>query len=628
MAGVQEWLEQLRAADAASALAVADHLDRLLDRLDVGGFGRWILGGLRRYAREPARQRAYFRLEDPRAVEALHGEASAESLSHAQAALSWILSGLSGRNITVQSRRQTQLNAPELRPVLTPTHLLLPDSYTLLDGADRFGLFRAAVAHAVAHLLHSRPARDAAALKPMGIAVVSSIEDARVERLLWRELPGTRHWFRAFAAPAPEGGDLGFTALITRMDRALLDPSCQDDNYWVQKARTLFEETERNAGLDDYDAFRRIASILANDLGQMRVRFNPQQFAVPFPYRDDHSYLWDYGEPQTPPSEPTELDARRLDLPSAQTRSEPTSEGAEVELGRFAVAEWDSAVSVLRPEWCTVIEKRPAWRLPARPVGPPSDGALRRLSRPWSRRMNRARRLRRQWEGDDIDLNAAIEVLIDRRLDLAPDARLFMRPGRARARTSVLVLLDLSESANDRVGGTMRSILDVEKEAALLLAASIDPESERFAVHGFSSDTRSRVQYLRLLDFGMAHDDPVALARIRTVQASLSTRMGAALRRATEHLAAEPGEQKAIFVVTDGAPSDVDVPEAGYLIEDARVAVQEARRRGVDVLCVGMDPDGGDYVRRIFGWRNYRIVDDPHTLPKQLTALCARWVAR
>ena len=144
MAGVQDWLEQLRAADAASALAVADHLDRLLDRLDVGGFGRWILGGLRRYAREPARQRAYFRLEDPRAVEALHGEASAESLSHAQAALTWILSGLSGRNITVQSRRQTQLNAPELRPVLTPTHLLLPDSYTLLDGADRFGLFRAA----------------------------------------------------------------------------------------------------------------------------------------------------------------------------------------------------------------------------------------------------------------------------------------------------------------------------------------------------------------------------------------------------------------------------------------------------------------------------------------------------
>lgn len=628
MAGVQEWLEQLGAEDAESALAVVDHLERLLDRLDVEGLGRWILGGLRRYPREPARQRAYFRLEDPRAVEALHGEACAESLSRAQTALTWILGGLSGRSITVQPRRQTQLNAPELRPVLTPTHLLLPDSYTLLDGADRFGLFRAAVAHAVAHLLHSRPSRDAAALKPMGIAVVSSIEDARVERLLCRQWPGIRHWFRAFAAPAPDAGDLGFTALLTRLDRALLDPSCQDGDYWVQKGRTLFEETERNAGLDDYDAFRRIASILANDLGQMRVRFNPQQFSVPFAYRDDHSYLWDYGQPQTPPSEPTDLDARMLDIGSASTRSEPENAAAEVELGRFAVAEWDDAATLLRRDWCTVIEKRPAWRLPARPFGQASDGAVRRLSRPWSRRLTRARRMRRQWEGDDIDLNAAIEVLIDRRLDLAPDARLFMRPGRARAHASMLVLLDLSESANDRVGGTMRSILDLEKEAALLLAASIDPRNERFAVHGFSSDTRSKVQYLRLLDFGMSHDDPIALARIRTVQAALSTRMGAALRRAIEHVDAEPGEQKAIFVITDGAPSDVDVPEAGYLIEDARVAVQEARRRGIDVLCVGLDPDGSDYVRRIFGWRNYRIVDDPHVLPRQLTTLCARWVAR
>jgi nitric oxide reductase activation protein len=275
-----------------------------------------------------------------------------------------------------------------------------------------------------------------------------------------------------------------------------------------------------------------------------------------------------------------------------------------------------------------VVEKRPAGRLPARAGGPSADGLLPRLSRPWSRRLNRARRLRRQWEGDDIDLNAAIEVLIDRRLDLAPDARLFMRMGRARARSSLLVLLDLSESANDRVGGTMRSILDVEKEAAILLAASIDAATERIAVHGFSSDTRSNVRYLRLLDFGTSHDDLAALARIRGVQASLSTRMGAALRRATEHVALEPGEQRAIFVVTDGAPSDVDVSDDDYLIEDARVAVQEARRRGVDVLCAAIDPDGEDYVRRIFGWRNYRIVDDPRSLPKQLTALCARWVAR
>ena len=108
-----------------------------------------------------------------------------------------------------------------------------------------------------------------------------------------------------------------------------------------------------------------------------------------------------------------------------------------------------------------------------------------------SRRLNRGRRLRRQWEGDDIDLNAAIEVLVDRRLDLAPDARLFMRPGRQPCRCATLVLLDLSESANDLAAPGGPTVLDLEKRAALLLAGSLAGSGDGVAVHGFRP-TRGR----------------------------------------------------------------------------------------------------------------------------------------
>ena len=85
-----------------------------------------------------------------------------------------------------------------------------------------------------------------------------------------------------------------------------MDPALADDNHWVNKARDLFEA---QPDLDDAAAFRRLASVLANDLGQMRVRFNPQQHAVPVPYRDDNSYLWDHGESAQPPPEAHALTA-------------------------------------------------------------------------------------------------------------------------------------------------------------------------------------------------------------------------------------------------------------------------------------------------------------------------------
>ena len=543
------------------------------------------------------------------------------------AALALLARGLAGVDIEVQPLE----GHAGTRAVLAGKRLLLPAS------ADR-RWHRAMVAHAVAHLRHSPPSRPARTLKPMGIAIVSAIEDARVERLLCRDFPGVHGWFAGSLAPAPDPLDLGFAALVSRMDRMLMLPAWQDDNHWVNKARRLFDETVASAGLEDCDAFRTIASILANDLGQMRVRFEPQHYAVPAPYRDDNSCLWDFGEAETSPDEAIALQQPAVRPPpptdaDAANRSDgPLPEGAaELELGRYSYPEWDRKLERLRPDWCTVIEKLPAWQglLPVREQQTAASNTTERLTPlalPRARQLDRTHRLRRQWEGDDIDLNAAIEVLVDRRLRLRPDPRLFMRPGRAPRPSSVLVLLDLSESANDPVHGGARSLLDIEKQAALLLAGSGARGADRFAIHGFSSNTRAEVYYYRLLEFGRPLEAP-SRAVIGAVRGRYSTRIGAALRHAASHLRTEPSGQRAILLVTDGAPSDIDVHDPKYLVEDARMAVAEAREAGVRTACIAVDSTADAYVRRIFGWRNYCIADDARSLPARLARMSARLAA-
>jgi hypothetical protein len=542
-------------------------------------------------------------------------------MTDGRGALSLLARGLAGIDVDVQPLAAA-------RAVLTGRRLLLP------EGDETGRLHRAMVAHAVAHLRYSTPARPARTLKPMGIAIVSALEDARVERLLCRDFPGLHGWFSAALSPAPDPLDLRFAALVARMDRVLLRAEATDDNHWVSKARRLFDETVARAGLEDYDAFRAVASILANDLGQMRVRFEPQEYAVPAPWRDDNSYLWDFGEADTPPDEAIALQqAGARPPPPSDAPNEgndaPTEGIADMELGRYTYPEWDRLQERLRPDWCTVIEKLPAWQGlgTAGASTAPGHERIVPLALPRARHLDRTHRLRRQWEGDDIDLDAAIEVLVDRRLRLRPDARLFMRPGKAPRPSSVLVLLDLSASANDPGHGDgAASLLDLEKQAALLLAASNARGTDRLAIHGFSSNTRAEVYYYRLLDFGQPLAVP-SRAMIGAVRGRYSTRMGAALRHAASHLQAEPAGPRAILLVTDGAPSDIDVHDPKYLIEDARQAVAEARGAGVRSACIAVDGAADAYVRRIFGWRNYCIADDARGLPARLARMSMRLAA-
>ena len=631
-AAVIALIDELHDVAAEAALNVANQLEFLLERVDVGGFGRWILTGLRLYPSDLALQRRYFSLTDPAAVSALNLESSEGKASDYFPALTYYLTGLSGRKFTLQARHQATLHGSPARPVIAPGALLLPDCYTMLDGQDRSKLYRAAVAHIVAHLKYSPPAQPVGTLKPLGIAVVATIEDARVERLLVRDYPGLRNLFLSFLRDATQTRGLSFDSLAVRLHHAILDPEYEDENYWVNKGRRLFEAEVGQ--LENYKVFREIASILANDLGQMRLRFNARLYAVAPAYCDDNSYLWEPVKNIPPPPETeVQVSGARVEPDDGQDGQERKQDLPDDEGDALAVAieasretkyfydEWDYRISSNREDWCTVVE-RPGPSVSSRPV--PSglasiiNGSLTpRLSR--KNQLNRRHRLRRQWEGEEIDLNAAIDVFIERRNGMASDSRVFLKPGRQERNMSILVLMDLSESANDRIPGSYDSILDLEKKASLMLANAAADTSNRLAIHGFSSNTRQEVHYYRFLEFG----DPLDAQRMHALShasAAFSTRMGAALRHAGGLLEVEENERKVVILVTDGAPSDIDVYDPEYLIEDARASVNQISKDGIDCFCLTLDAQGEAYVRRIFG-KNYRIVDDPLSLPVQLSTV-------
>lgn len=563
--------------------------------------------------------------------------------------LALLACGLARRVLQVQLLLRSPVPATPLAPVLPPlppravlvappagqgsageaavARLLLP---ALADeaAAPRGRLHAAMVAHAVAHLRHSPPGQASAALKPLGMAVVSALEDARVERLLCRDYPGVRHWFESLVAAAPDASDLTFRAFMARLDRVLLLPGCEDGNHWVDKARNLFEQAAARHGLEDYAAFRAVASVLANDLGQMRVRMDPQHYTVPSPYRDDNSYLWQHPESGEPADELLALAGRDAGPPPSAPRQPPADAVPhDTALACYTYPEWDRRLERMKPDWCTVIERPPAWQGPggAPAARPPATRKLAAALLPRARQLDRRHRLRRQWEGDDVDLNAAIEVLVDRRLGLRPDPRLFMRAGKGPRPTSLLVLLDVSESVNDPGPGGV-ALLDIEKQAALMLAQSQVRGVDRLAIHAFSSNTRAEVNYFRLLDFGQPCSPAVA-AMLQAMRGRYSTRLGAALRHAASLLGAEPAGRRAMLVISDGAPSDIDVHDGRYLIDDARRAVQEAARAGIRVSCLAVGGQADAYVRHIFGWRNHAIADDARRLPLHLAQMSARLAA-
>jgi nitric oxide reductase NorD protein len=508
--------------------------------------------------------------------------------------------------------------------------------------ADQRGsIYWAALAHVAAHLSFTPGRSPIGTLKPLQIALVSLIEDARVEALAIREYPGLHRLWAAYHTAQP-GSAASAEILMARLSRALIDPAYRDDDPWVQKGRTMF--FDHRVQWDQPAISRHIGGLLGNDLGQMRIQFNAKTYVVEPAYRDDNAGLWDWED--APPQQADDSDvpiesfrmvqqqdegqsanSRRRDETAGSAvpaRERPIGADAGIPVARYA--EWDYVLGRARPDWTMVLEfeaPRASTVGLERLLHDYADVESRIIKLIRSARVARPVRMRRRAEGERLDLESCIRAAIDCRLGVSPDPRVYETSEMRDRDLAVLVLLDISESTKEFVKSTTTTVLSMERAATALLAAAMEALDDPFAIHAFCSNGRSEVRYYRVKDFHQPYGS-LASERLAGLRGGLSTRIGAALRHARSEMRTQPFHRRLLLVVTDGEPSDIDVQDRKYLVEDARRAVQELGHEGIDVFCVGLDSGGDSYLTRIFGRRNAVQIDQITALPEKLPAIYLR----
>ena len=603
LATLVDLLLQVAAEDPAASLVLARRLDAMQAALsDLVSLRKWALHGLQRHRDDAARRLHFFEWEDPLAFADLLTENDSAHLLACRDGLSHYLAGFGF------TQQLIELHEPQAAGLLPPSVTIgdevirFPRRCPAFTSQGRNALYRASIAHGAAHLRHSVRARPAGNRQPTLLALIALIEDARVERLMQRDFPGLHVLWGRFHVATRENAGFGFAGLAARLSHALHDPAYVDSNAWVVKGRQLFEAAAA-ADLHALGEYDKIGRLLAIDIEKMRLSLPGDYRAQPV-YRDDNALLWDFNA-TLPEDERVSVQLEDVEL---RPRGElpPQSPQIDVDMRRRTRhPEWDHRLEALRDAWATVIEPP----LRARRNGHASIAPRPRPRVHGQQRMpDRAIRLNKLAEGDELDLNAVVDNAIELRTRGVPDGRVFRRHGRRRRSSAIVVLMDLSESTGRFVPGSFTTVIDIEKRAARVVVDALGGDADRVAVHGFASNGRHEVYYQRIKDF----DEPFGAeqqARLAQVQGGLSTRMGAALRHASAALAQQTADHKVIVMLTDGEPSDVDVVEDDYLVEDARHAVVDAAARGIRTFCVTLDTQADGYVRRIFGARNYLIAD-------------------
>jgi nitric oxide reductase NorD protein len=232
--------------------------------------------------------------------------------------------------------------------------------------------------------------------------------------------------------------------------------------------------------------------------------------------------------------------------------------------------------------------------------------------------MLRARRvrLRRQVDGEEIDLEACVESAVDFRAGLPRSERLYQTLRPARREMALALLIDVSGSTDSWVSGNRR-IIDVEREALLLVCIALETMRERYTVQAFSGEGPGAVTVRSVKSFDEHHGSEVS-RRIAALEPERYTRVGAALRHVTAMLMREPVRHRLLLLLSDGKPNDVDHYEGRYGVQDMRQAVLEAKLQGIAPFCLTVDRAAASYLTGVFGAAQYALLPRPELLPTAL----------
>jgi nitric oxide reductase NorD protein len=278
--------------------------------------------------------------------------------------------------------------------------------------------------------------------------------------------------------------------------------------------------------------------------------------------------------------------------------------------------EWDYRRGSWRHGWCHLYEmKAPVGRHEwVDEVRTRHAHLIRGIRRRFEALRGEDKPQKRQFDGEEIDLDAQVDARADRMSGAEPSPRLFIHRRRIERSLAVMFMVDMS-------GSTKGWVNDAERESLVLLCEAIEALGDSYAIYGFSGWTRTHCDIYPVKRFTDRYD-AATRQRIAGIEARDYTRMGVAVRHLSGLLMRQNTRHKLLVTLSDGRPDDYgDEYRGRYGIEDTRRALLEAREKGIRSYCVTIDRHGADYLPQLYGPAHYSVIDDAKKLPQKIAEI-------
>jgi nitric oxide reductase NorD protein len=354
-----------------------------------------------------------------------------------------------------------------------------------------------------------------------------------------------------------------------------------------------------------------------------------QQQTERMPQRRDARELFNAWNDPSAEGEPEELAGAEA-WSEAETPEQVLAEGEVA----YNYDEWDRDLTDHRLGWCRVVEKkvRQGDRAFVDDTRERHKGVISSIRHQFQlMKPENLTRVANEVDGEEFDLNAVIDYVIDLRADGHQSERLYTKRLRRRRDVAVSFLLDQSSSTARTIGRHPlqpytrpgRRIIEIEKEGLVLMSEALEAVGDRYSINGFTSEGRRNVKYYIVKDFDEKYSDEVK-RRIGGINYQNNTRLGAAIRHATAKLAKQDARTRLLIVLSDGRPYDHDYGDARYAREDTREALRQAKNEGITPFCITIDRESEAELRDLYGEIGYTIIDDVMSLPERMPGIYRR----
>ncbi len=283
--------------------------------------------------------------------------------------------------------------------------------------------------------------------------------------------------------------------------------------------------------------------------------------------------------------------------------------GTYHEDGAYLHREWDYRRQRYKKNWCALREVNIAvgsTRFVDETLAKYS-GLIKNLRRTFEILRGEDRILRKQPYGDDIDIDALVETWADNLSGMEMSENIFTKMHKEERNIAVIFMVDMS-------GSTKGWINDAERESLVLLCEALETLGDRYAIYGFTGNTRKRCEIYPVKTFDAPYDDTTR-GRISNISPQDYTRLGVYIRHFNQLFEEVEARTKILITLSDGKPEDYDGYRGEYGIEDTRVALLESRQQGIHPFCITIDREGRDYLKAMYGKASYVVIDDVKQLP-------------